>query len=121
MPAAVTPERFAQGLIFDEYVADVGSPANLRREGRLGPRTDASALFQAAFERSRLTDDQRAALRWLGAQAKAPARMLVISEDWSSDCRREVPTCARIAAETGWELRIFNRDGQQFSRPTSRR
>jgi len=41
--------------------------------------------------------------------------MLAISEDWSSDCRRDVPTFARIAAETGMELRIFNRDGQKFS------
>lgn len=41
--------------------------------------------------------------------------MLAISEDWSSDCRRDVPTFARIAALTGMELRIFNRDGQKFS------
>jgi hypothetical protein len=41
--------------------------------------------------------------------------MLVISEDWSSDCRRDVPTFARIAADTGMELRIFNRDGQKAS------
>ena len=40
--------------------------------------------------------------------------MLVISEDWSSDCRRDVPTFARIAEVTG-ELRIFTRDGQRFS------
>ena len=41
--------------------------------------------------------------------------MLVISEDWSSDCRRDVPTFARIAAETGMDLRVFNRDGQVIS------
>jgi hypothetical protein len=41
--------------------------------------------------------------------------MLVISEEWSSDCRRDVPTFARMAADTGMELRIFPRDGQKFS------
>jgi hypothetical protein len=45
--------------------------------------------------------------------------MLVISEDWSSDCRRDVPTFARIAEVTGMELRIFNRDGQRFSSSNS--
>src|SRR5262249_6040152 len=54
-------------------------------------------------------------LKWLVAQPNGPAKMLAISEDWSSDCRRDVPTFARIAAETGMELRIFNRDGQRFS------
>jgi hypothetical protein len=41
--------------------------------------------------------------------------MLAISEDWSSDCRRDVPMFARIAVETGLELRIFRRDGQKWS------
>ena len=41
--------------------------------------------------------------------------MLALSEDWSSDCRRDVPTFARIAADTGMELRIFDRDGQRYS------
>jgi Thioredoxin len=103
-------------MTFDQYVAYIGTPENLRREGSGGPRRDYSAFFRRAFERSRLTDDQLAALTWLVARAGGPAKMLVISEDWSSDCRRDVPTFARIAAATGMELRIFNRDGQRFSR-----
>ena len=35
----------------------------------------------------------------------------MISEDWSSDCRRDVPYLARIAEAGGLELRIFTRDG----------
>jgi hypothetical protein len=38
----------------------------------------------------------------------------VISEDWSSDCRRDVPMLARLAEAGGLELRIFNRDGQKI-------
>ena len=114
--SVVTPERFAQGMSFDEYVAYMATPENLKREGSGGtPRTDRSGYFRAAFARSRLTDDQAAALKWLVARPNGPARMLVISEEWSSDCRRDVPTFARMAAETGMELRIFTRDGQKFS------
>jgi hypothetical protein len=112
----ITLERFAQGMTFDEYVAYLSTPENLRREGSGGqPRIDRSGFFRDAFANCKLTGDQRAALEWLVAQPNGPARMLVISEDWSSDCRRDVPTFARMAADTGMELRIFNRDGQKFS------
>jgi hypothetical protein len=112
---AVSGERFASGRTFDQYLEYLASAENLARETNRGPRTDQSATFRAAFERSRLSEDQRAALRWLVARPGGPARMLVISEDWSSDCRRDVPTFARIAEVTGMDLRIFNRDGQHFS------
>jgi hypothetical protein len=36
----------------------------------------------------------------------------VLSEDWSSDCRRDVPYLARLAEAGGLELRIFARDGE---------
>jgi thiol-disulfide isomerase/thioredoxin len=116
MTSVITPERFSKGMTFDQYVAYIGTPENLQRDSGRGPRqVDYSGLLREAFEKSRLSDDQTAALRWLMAQPTGPANMLVISEDWSSDCRRDVPTFARIAAETGMHLRIFNRDGQRFS------
>jgi len=101
---------------YDEYVAYIATPDNLRREGTGGtPRIDRSAYFRDAFNAARLNDDQSAAFKWLVAQPGGPARMLVISEEWSSDCRRDVPTFARIAADTGMELRVFTRDGERFS------
>src|SRR3712207_921698 len=115
MPPSVSPQRFAEGMTFDDYVAWIGTPANLAREGSGAPRRDYSAFFRQAFDWARLTEHQLAALRWLVDQPSGPARMLVISEDWSSDCRRDVPTFARMATETGMQLRIFNRDGQRFS------
>ena len=96
-------------------MAYIGTPENLAREANSGPRRDYSGFFREAFQRSRLTDDQKAALHWLVARPNGPAKMLVISEEWSSDCRRDVPTFGRIAAEMGMELRIFPRDGQKFS------
>jgi hypothetical protein len=118
MPSIVTPERYAQGMTFEQYVTFVGTPQNLAREASSlsrGPRRDYSAFFQSAFDNARLSDDQAAALTWLVARPNGPAKMLVISEDWSSDCRRDVPTFARIAALTGMQLRIFTRDGQRVS------
>jgi Thioredoxin len=108
-------------MTYDQYVAYVGTPENLQRESTTtstapsGRRIDQSGFFREAFEKSQLTADQLAALQWLVAQPNGPANMLAISEDWSSDCRRDIPTFARIAADTGMVLRIFNRDGQKFS------
>jgi thiol-disulfide isomerase/thioredoxin len=118
MSIQVTPERYASGMTFDEYVAYVGTPENLARESSGGPsqpRQNQSAFLKNAYEQRQLNPHQRSALKWLVDQPGGPARMLVISEEWSSDCRRDVPTFARIAAETGMELRIFRRDGQKFS------
>ena len=117
MPNDISAERFAQGMTFDEYVAYIGSPENLRRAGSTGPRRDLSGFFREAFEQARLTEDQTAALKWLVAQPNGPAKMLVVSEEWSSDCQRDVPVFARIAAESGMELRIFTRDGQEYDVP----
>ena len=122
--SVVTPERFAKGMTFDEYVKYTGSPENLAREAWGGyfpdagsiaaARKDNSAVFHERYARTRLTDYQTAAIRWLAAQPKGPAKILVISEDWSSDCRRDVPMLARLAEAGGLELRIFNRDGKKI-------
>jgi hypothetical protein len=116
MASVVTAERFASGMTFDEYVAYIGTAENLGREATGGAaRRDYGAFFREAFEKAHLTDAQLAAWKWLVAQSGGPAKMLAISEDWSSDCRRDVPMFARIAVETGMELRIFRRDGQKWS------
>ena len=100
MPNDISAERFAQGMTFDEYVAYIGSRENLRRAGSTGPRRDLSGLFREAFEQARLTEDQAAALKWLVAQPN-------------------VPVFARIAAESGMDLRIFTRDGQEYDVPAN--
>lgn len=120
MTNEITADQFAQGMTFDEYVVFIASPENLSRESSARPRAaENSAFFRRAFEETRLTDDQTAALKWLVAQPNGPAKMLVVSEEWSSDCQRDVPVFARIAAESGMELRIFPRDGQQYDVPAS--
>jgi hypothetical protein len=115
--SVVTPARYASGMTFPQYLAYVGTPENLKREGTGGSqRPDNSAAIREWYEGSRLTDTQTAAWKWLAAQPGGPARILVLSEDWSSDCRRDVPMLARVAEATGIELRIINRDGQTFGK-----
>ena len=113
--SVVTPERFASGMTFEQYLAFIGTPDNLAREGSpSGLRRDQTAAMRAWYEANRLTDAQGAALRWLANQPGGPAKVLVISEEWSSDCRRDVPMLARLAEAGGLELRIFNRDGSKI-------
>lgn len=112
----VSRERFAQGMTFEEYVTFMSTPENLRRQGSFNrPRKDYGDFFRRAYDATRLSDAQRGALEWLAAQPGGPAKVLVISEEWSSDCRRDVPVVARLAATAGWELRIFTRDGERMS------
>ena len=114
--SVVTPERFASGMTFAQYLAFIGTPENLAREGSRGePRRDWSAHLRGWYEASRPSQAQMAAVKWLAGQPGGPAKILVISEEWSSDCRRDVPMLARLAEAGGLDLRIFTRDGKRFS------
>jgi hypothetical protein len=114
-------ERFAKGMTFDDYVTFTGSPENLAREGfdirkfsLVRPRIDWSGYMRDRYTKARLTDEQASAITWLAARAGGPAKIAVISEDWSSDCRRDVPWIARLAEVGGLDLRIFLRDGDKM-------
>jgi hypothetical protein len=112
----VTAERFAKGMTFDQYVAYTATPENLKREGSQGPRKDWSGFLRKAYDAAHLSEAQQQAWKWLASQPGGPSKVLVIAEEWSSDCRRDVPIVARVADLAGLELRIFVRDGQQCSR-----
>jgi hypothetical protein len=117
--SVVSPARFAKGMTFEQYVTYVGSPKNLQREGSQGPaRVDQSSFLRDRHQKLKLTDAQTAMIKWLAGQPGGPAKILVISEEWSSDCRRDVPALARLAETGGLELRIFARDGKKMSRST---
>jgi Thioredoxin len=119
----MTPERFAKGITYDNYVKFIGSPENLAREGfdvrrfaLCKPRLDWSGYLQERHAKAHLSDEQATAIRWLAAQPGGPAKVAVIAEDWSSDCRRDLPYLARLAEAGGLELRIFLRDGDTMHR-----
>jgi hypothetical protein len=112
----VSAARFGQGMTFDQYVAYTATPENLKREaspGGAGRRW--SELLQKTYDATSLSPTQQAAWKWLVSRPGGPARVLAISEEWSSDCRRDIPVIARVADAAGLELRIFARDGQRFS------
>jgi hypothetical protein len=103
-------------MTFDQYVTYTASPESLRREASMGgARKDWSGLLREVYAAARLSDTQQAAWKWLMSQPGGPAKVLAISEEWSSDCRRDIPLLAKVADTVGLELRIFPRDGQRFS------
>ena len=112
----VNAARFGQGMTFDEYVRFIASPANLAREGSAAPRRDWSDYLRRAYDAARIPPAHTEAWRWLVAQPGGPAKVLALSEEWSSDCRRDIPVLARLADTAGLELRIFTRDGQTMGR-----
>src|SRR5678815_6103734 len=81
--SAVTAERFAKGMTFDQYVKYAGSPENLAREAFGGyfpdggsfaaVRRDNSAVCRDRYAKARLSEPQAAAIKWLTAQPGGPA------------------------------------------------
>jgi hypothetical protein len=106
----VTAPRFAQGMTFDQYARFTASPENLAREGSRGPRRDWSEILRKAYDAARLSPAHEAAWKWLVSQPGGPAKVLAISEEWSSDCRRDIPTIAKVAAAVDeWTSLLYER------------
>ena len=93
--SVVTPERFAQGQLYDEWIK--GIDRNLER-------------FQENYEGTHISDEDAAALKELVARPNGPARCLALGEAWCPDVFRGLPVMARIAEASGMELRVFFRD-----------
>ena len=93
--SAVTPERFAAGLTWDEYF------------GRIQRNRE---KFEQNYRATRLTPRDIAAFRALTARDGGPAKVLALVEDWCPDTYRGLPVMARIAEAAGMDLRIFPRD-----------
>ena len=87
----VTRERFAQGLTYDEYKAQM-------------------TRNQEKFEENERTVQLPAGE--LEALRQAPKlKVLVLTEDWCGDALANVPILGRLAKETGrFDVRVFLRD-----------
>ena len=89
---AVTAERFAQGMTYDEYKAQM-----TRNQERFAANERDLALDAADL----------AAFR----AVHRPLDVLVLAEDWCGDVIDNLPILGRIAAESGTlNLRVFLRD-----------
>ncbi len=93
--SVVTPERYSQGMTYDQYMDTV--KVN-------------KARIEEYYANVSLDSEQTAKLQELASQENGPARMMVIGEDWCGDVVRELPVLARVAEAAGLELRIFPRD-----------
>ena len=103
--SVVTPERYAQGRTWPQYLEYIGSPANLDRPAPRGNRPDNSERFQRNIDHYTIKPVHVAALKALPS-----CKILTIGEDWCPDVYRGLPVIARIAETTGWDLRLFQRD-----------
>ena len=93
--SVVTPERFASGFTYEEYVSQIKVNKN---------------WFDNLYDSFRLTAEQTEFFRNASGHAGGPAKMMVIGEDWCPDVYRGIPVAARIAEAGGFEMRIFPRD-----------
>ena len=88
---AVTKERFAEGMTYDEY------RAQMTRNKEKFEENERTVALPAAE---------------LDAIRKAPrTNVLVLTEDWCGDALANVPILGRLAKETGrFDIRVFLRD-----------
>ena len=93
--SVVTPERFAQGMPYEQWVKAID-----RNQAR----------FQENYEGTSISDEDASALRKLVESDNGPARCLALGEAWCPDVFRGLPVMARIAEASGMELRVFFRD-----------
>ncbi len=75
---------FKTGKLFDEYAS--------------------SSDFEEPYKSTSLSEEDEEFF------SSFALKVLVISEKWCGDCRREVPLLAHIANTAGWDLRIFGRE-----------
>lgn len=93
--SVVTPERYATGMTYADYVASI--ERNQKR-------------FEENYDGTTVTADDTAKLKSLMARPGGPAKIMVIGEDWCPDVFRGLPVFQRVAEATGMELRMFPRD-----------
>lgn len=93
--SVVTPERYAQGLTWEQWMQAIEKN---------------QARFQENYDETVLPPEDVDAIRALVARPDGPAKCLAIGEDWCPDVLRGLPVMAKLARATGMELRIFFRD-----------
>ena len=91
----VTPERFASGMTWQQYLDHI----KRNRE-----------KFEYNYSETVLTADEAEEFRSLAARQDGPAKVMALGEDWCPDVFRGLPVMVRVAEAAGLELRIFPRD-----------
>ena len=93
--SVVTPERFAKGQTYEEWLRAID-----RNQAR----------FEENYNEMKLSEEDARALRDLVRRPDGPARCLALGEPWCPDVFRGMPVVAHIAEASGMEFRVFFRD-----------
>ena len=93
--SVVTPERYASGFTYQDYLAEIKVNKN---------------WFQQLYDNFQLKPEDAEFFRKAIQHSQGPAKMMVIGEDWCPDVYRGIPMMARIAEAAGMEMRVFPRD-----------
>jgi hypothetical protein len=93
--SVVTPERFASGLTYAEYIGQIKVNKN---------------WFQQLYDDFQLSPEDVRYFSEVAGRPDGPAKMLVLGEDWCPDVYRGMPVMARIAEASSMEMRVFARD-----------
>jgi hypothetical protein len=93
--SVVTPERLNQGISYQEWMDKIE-----RNKDK----------FQENYDQTTLNADDVAKIKALAAKPNGPAKVLALGEPWCTDVVRGLPVMARLAEETGLELKVFFRD-----------
>lgn len=93
--SVVTPERFAAGMTYDEYMN------HIQRN---------KAKFEFNYNETTVPAEYAQRLKALAAKPNGPAKLLVLGEDWCPDVFRGMPVLVKIADAAGIEVRLFPRD-----------
>ncbi len=91
----VTAERFAQGLTYADYLAQIKV------------NQDRFSMYDETAAEA-VTDEDAGFFK--SAVENGCARVLVIGEDWCPDVYRGMPVIGRIAEVSGMDMRVFARD-----------
>ena len=93
--SVVTPERFASGLTYQEYIGQVATNKD---------------RFEDFYKNCQLSSEDKAFFSKVAKMPNGAARVLVLGEAFCPDVLRGMPAVARIAEASGMEMRVFPRD-----------
>ncbi len=114
--SVVTPERFASGFTYKDYIAQI----KVNKD-----------QFEKYYVTGQLSAEDKGFFRKAAQSPNGIGKMLVLGEDWCPDAFRGIPLMARIAEAAGVDLRVFRsnekldimneflKDGQFMSIPVA--
>ncbi len=93
--SVATPERFDQGISWQEWMETIDRNQDKFREN---------------YEDTTLNPADVEAIKTLMAKPGGPKKILALGEAWCTDVVRGLPVAARLSEATGLEMNIFFRD-----------